>query len=155
MNNRTFFVSSSSAGRTNIFQSKRMQSLFLDVLRHYKREQKYLLHAFVMMSDHIHLLITPQTGVTLEMCVQLIKGRFSHRAKEELKIQYDVWNPGFSKTTVKEQGHFLNVVAYIHNNPVRRGRVKSPELYECSSAWPGRRMDPSPFINAGAKAHSV
>jgi hypothetical protein len=43
---------------------------------------------------------------------------------------------------VKDQRHFLNVVAYIHNNPVRRGRVKSPELYECSSAWP-RQADGS------------
>lgn len=155
MNHRTFFVTSSSAGQTNIFQSKRMQDLFLDVLRHYRKEKRYLLHAFVMMSDHVHLLITPQQGTTLEMCIQLIKGGFSHRAKEELKFRYEVWNPGFSKSTVKDQKHFLNVTAYIHNNPVRRGRVKSPELYECSSAWPGRRMDRSPFVNAGAKARPV
>jgi putative transposase len=52
MSDRTFAISTSSAGRRNTFQSDRMKSLFLDVLRHYRREQKYLLHAFVMMPDH-------------------------------------------------------------------------------------------------------
>jgi REP element-mobilizing transposase RayT len=81
MSDRTFAISGSSAGRRNIFQSDRMKNLFLDVLRHYRKQKKYLLHAFVMMPDHVHLLITPADDLPLEKCIQLIKGNFSFRAK--------------------------------------------------------------------------
>jgi putative transposase len=153
MAGRTFFVSASSAGRTNIFQSDRMQDLFVDVLRHYRIENKFWLHAFVMMSDHMHLLITPSPDLSLEKCVQLIKGGYSYRVKRDLSLTFNVWNPGFSKSPVKGQPHFQNVVNYIHMNPVKAGKVERPELYKCSSAWPGRRMDPSPF-EARAEAQS-
>jgi len=55
-----------------------MRDLFADVLCHYRNQHKYMLHEFVAMPDHFHLLITPQ--VTLERALQLIKGGFSYRA---------------------------------------------------------------------------
>jgi putative transposase len=130
-----------------------MQNLFLDVLRHYRREKKYSLHAFVMMPNHVHLLITPAPDITLEKCIQLIKGGFSFRAKEELKFKFPVWTQGFNEHHVKSRFDYERQVKYIHNNPVKARLVSKPEDYECSSAWPGRRMDPSPF-GAGAKARS-
>jgi putative transposase len=130
-----------------------MQNLFLDVLRHYRREKKYLLHAFVMMPNHIQLLITPAPDLPLEKCVQLIKGGFSFRAKEELKFKFPVWTQGFNEHHVRSRFDYERQVKYIHNNPVKARLVSKPEEYECSSAWPGRRMDPSPF-EAGAKAQA-
>lgn len=153
MSERTFSISSSSAGRTRIFQTDRMKRLFLDVLRHYRRERKYLLHAFVMMPDHIHLLITPPPALPLEKCIQLIKGNFSYRAKKEFGIRSEIWTPGFNLHRVKDPADYDAQVTYIHMNPVKIGLVSSPELYECSSAWPGRKMDPNPFV-ARAKAQS-
>jgi putative transposase len=102
------------------------------------------LHAFVLMPDHMHLLITPAVDIALEKAIQLIKGTYSFRAHREFSIR-GIWAAGFNKDrakTLAEYGAFLN---YIQLNPVKRGLVASPELYECSSAWPGRRMDPSPF----------
>jgi putative transposase len=148
---RTFFISASSGGRRNIFQSARMQILFLDVLRHYRREDKFLLHAFVMMPDHIHLLITPAAEMALEQCMQLIKGGFSYRARTELQIRGYIWTPGFNKHRITSRSDYEQHVEYIHHNPVKRGLVTRPEEYECSSAWPGRKVDPAPFA-AGAKA---
>src|SRR6185436_6952128 len=141
MSDRTFFVTTPSYCRRNIFQSKRMQDLFLDVLRHYTREEKFLLHAFVMMPDHVHLLITPAARLPLEKCVQLIKGGFSFRAKSELGYKLGVWAAGFNKDRAKTPEEFEAFRTYIHNNPVKRGLVISPDFYEASSAYPGRRMD--------------
>jgi putative transposase len=128
-----------------------MQSLFVDVLRHYRREKKYLLHAFVMMPNHVHLLITPAPDLALEKCIQLIKGGFSFRVREELKFRFPVWTPEFNKHRITSARDYQKHVEYIHMNPVKARLVAKPEEYECSSAWPGRRMDPSPFA-AGAKA---
>jgi putative transposase len=154
MSNRTFAISSSSAGGTHLFQSDRMKHLFIEVLRDYRRKNKFLLHAFVMMPTHIHLLITPASTLSLEKCIQLIKGNFSYRTKKEFEMDREIWTPGFNPHRVKDEIDYKNQVRYIHNNPVKAGLVASPELYECSSAWPGRKMDPSPFV-ARAKAQSV
>jgi len=131
-----------------------MKRLFIDVLRDYRRKNKFLLHAFVMMPNHIHLLLTPAPAVSLERGIQLVKGNFSFRAKKELGRNGEVWNPGFNPHRVKDAVDYENQVRYIHMNPVKAGLVTSPELYECSSAWPGRKMDPSPFV-ARAKAQSI
>src|SRR5438874_12006336 len=48
-----------------------MAQLFIEVLQHYRRQGKYLLHEFVLMPDHFHVLITPT--ITLERALQLIR----------------------------------------------------------------------------------
>jgi putative transposase len=71
---RCFFITSSAWERRRLFQSEPMAKLFLQVLFHYRSEGKFLLHEFVLMPDHFHLLITPNSEITLERAVQLVKG---------------------------------------------------------------------------------
>ena len=61
-----------------------MAELFLDTLQRYREQHKFLLHEFVLMPDHFHLLLTPAPEVPMEKAVQLIKGGFSFRVKKEL-----------------------------------------------------------------------
>ena len=76
----TYFVTSSASQKMNLFQSQRMAELFLAVLFDYHKQGRYLLHEFVLMPNHFHLLITPVC--TLEKALQFIKGGFSYRAEE-------------------------------------------------------------------------
>ncbi len=69
-----YFITASAAGKRPLLQSNRMAGLLVDVLYHYRREKKYLLHEFVVMPNHFHLLLTPE--ITLERALQLIKGAF-------------------------------------------------------------------------------
>ena len=73
----TFFVTSATYNRRRLFQVAANADLFLETLRQYRREGHYKLHAFVVMPDHIHLLLTPR-GITIERAVGFIKGGFSH-----------------------------------------------------------------------------
>jgi REP element-mobilizing transposase RayT len=70
----SYFITASTFQKRSILQSDRMAGLFLDVLVHYRAMGKYLLHEFVLMPDHFHLLITPRES--LERAMQLIKGGF-------------------------------------------------------------------------------
>jgi REP element-mobilizing transposase RayT len=79
-----YFITASTFQKQNILQSDRMAGLFVHVLLHYRQKQEYLLHEFVVMPDHFHLLISPLES--LERAMQLIKGGFSFRAKEN-------WDP--------------------------------------------------------------
>jgi len=78
----TYFITASTFQRSNLFQSERMARLFVEVLLGYRGQGKYLLHEFVLMPDHFHLLITPT--LTLERALQLIRGGFSYRARKGL-----------------------------------------------------------------------
>ena len=71
-------MTSATFNRRRLFQVEAKAELFLEVLQNYRREGYYKLHAFVVMPDHIHLLLTPQ-GAPIERVVGLIKGGFSHR----------------------------------------------------------------------------
>ena len=85
----TYFITSSTFQKNSLFQSKRMAQLFVAVLFHYRDQKNYLLHEFVLMPDHFHLLITPV--LSLERALQLIKGGFSYRAKKELGFIGEIW----------------------------------------------------------------
>ena len=67
---RTYFITAYTFQKHSLFQSDRMAGLFLDVLLHYRSQEKYLLHEFVIMPDHFDLLITP--SLTLERALQLV-----------------------------------------------------------------------------------
>src|SRR5437762_11870648 len=71
---RTFFITSSIAGKRNLLQSDRSAGLFIEVLYHYRSEGKYLLNEFVVMPDHFHLVLTLGREITIERAVQFMKG---------------------------------------------------------------------------------
>jgi hypothetical protein len=58
-----YFITASTFQKRNILQSERMPGLFLEVLFHYRRRNEYLLHEFVVMPDHFHLMISPANAL--------------------------------------------------------------------------------------------
>jgi putative transposase len=119
-----------------------MARLFVDVLFGYRSQEKYLLHEFVLMPDHFHLLITPLA--TLERALQLIKGGFSFRAKKELGFQGEIWEKSFYDRRVRDWEEYSAVRQYIHRNPVKRGLALAPEAYPYSSARTALALDAVP-----------
>jgi putative transposase len=109
-----------------------MADLMADVLLHYRSQQKYLLHEFVVMPNHVHALITPAD--TLERCIQLIKGGFSFRAKKQLAFTGEIWQQRFHDRRVRDSLEFNRFRQYIHENPVRRGLCDEPSAFPWSSA---------------------
>ena len=140
-NEQTYFVTSDTWGRRQLFRNERWATLFADPLYSY-RGKAYLLHEFVVMPDHFHVLITPTTS--LEKAVQFIKGRFSHRAKVELQSNREIWQKGFSDHRIRDAEDYANHVEYIHLNPVKKGLCSSAGEYINSSARSGNELDPAP-----------
>ncbi len=64
--------------RRRLFVVESYVRLLLKTLYGYRRDGRYELHAFVLMPEHIHLLLTPALEVTLERAIQLIRGGYSH-----------------------------------------------------------------------------
>ncbi len=136
---RTYFVTAVTAQRRRLFQVTATAELLEQTILDYRRQGKYLLHAFVIMPDHFHALITPAPDVSLEKAIQFIKGGFSFRLKSKL----DVWMRSFNETQIMNQAKFADCARYIEGNPVRRGLASKPAAHPFSSAARGP-LDPMP-----------
>jgi putative transposase len=144
-----FFITAPTHLRNRVFQVTRNAALLLDVLQHYRKQGEYLLHEFVIMPDHLHLLISPNG--TLERAMQMIKGGFSFRMKKELNFSGEVWQRGFTDHRVRDEAEYLDFRTYIFENPVKARLVTKSEEYPFSSAHI-RDVDPNPFTSAAKAA---
>jgi putative transposase len=141
---RTFFVTSSIAVKRNLLQSERCASLFVEVRYHYRSERKYLLHSFVVMPDHFHVVITVGHEITIERAVQFIKGGFAFRAGRAFGLKPPVWQRGFSEVRIYDPEHLSRVREYIAQNPVRLRLAQSATEFPYSSAYGRFELDEFP-----------
>jgi putative transposase len=137
---RTFHVTSSTAGRRRLFQLAERPELLIHVLQANRAKQHFQLHAFAIMPDHIHLLLTPSPEVSLEKAVQFVKGGFSFQLRSKLPV----WASSFNETRIVDRRQFENCVRYIHGNPVAAGVAAVPEEFPYSSAHQTATVDPMP-----------
>lgn len=112
-----------------------MANLFIDVLRENMRAGHFVVHEFVVMPDHVHLLVTVPPESSIEKAVQRIKGGFSYRAGRELGFKGEIWQRGFSEVRIHDAGSFALHRGYIENNPVKRGLAASPDQYRFGSLY--------------------
>jgi putative transposase len=139
---RTFFVTSVTWQRLPIFRVEARARLLIEVLLGYRDQGRYLVHEFVVMPDHIHLLLTPSGEVSLEKAVQFIKGGYSYRLGKVEKIQ--LWQESFTSHRIRDAEDYERHSEYVRLNPVRAGLVQEATSYPFSSASPGVRLDAMP-----------
>ncbi len=137
---RTYFVTFTCAERRRLFQVDASANLMLHVLQTQREKARMQVHAFIVMPDHVHALLTPAPDVSLEKAVQFLKGGFSFLLKSKL----DVWERGYNETRVRDAEAFSSIRTYVEMNPVRKDLCSSPEQFRFSSAWPYAQIDPAP-----------
>ena len=137
----TYFVTSQTWQRRTLFRNPQWAELFLNTLHSY-RGRAYLLHEYVLMPEHFHVLITP--SVALERAVQFIKGGFSFQAKKQLGSSMEVWQVGFSDHRIRDAADYSNHVGYVYRNPVGRKLVEHATEYPYCSAFADAIKDDVP-----------
>ena len=122
-----------------LLQSERNAMLLIDVLRLNVAAGKFQLHDFVILPDHLHLLMTLPGDMTIDKAMQLIKGGFSYRLSSEFGYQGEVWQRGFSEVRISDGQSFLQHREYIVQNPVKAGLVDTAEQYPYSYTYLARK----------------
>jgi putative transposase len=140
----SYFVTSRCWQGRSLFQIPENAQLFLDALFEYRSRDEYLLHEFVVMPNHFHLLMTPGLKTSLERAVQLIKGGSSHRIHKLRGSAMPIWQQGFYDWTIRDAGDWEAKVRYIHENPVRAKLLVDGQVWPYSSANGRFVMDPRP-----------
>ena len=136
----TYFVTFITWQRRRLFVVEPYVRLFLKTLYSYRRQERFQLHAFVLMPEHVHLLLTPANDVTLERAIQFTKGGYSRAFGLEFRGR-EVWQRGFTDHRIRDAEDFARHREYIYQNPVKRRLVENAKEYRYSSAYPGFKLD--------------
>ena len=137
----TYFVTFLTCQRRRLFVVDLYARLFLKTMYAYRRQGKFQLHAFVLMPEHVHLLLTPAADITIEHSLQLIKGGYSHAFGQEFGKRKEVWQRGFTDHRIRDLEDYEIHREYIHLNPVKRGLMERAVEYRYCSAYLGFKLD--------------
>lgn len=95
----------------------------------------YRLFAWVIMPNHIHMLVTRFEEYTLAGIMQSLKSITSHKANRLLKRHGKFWMPDYFDRYIRNAEHFAKTLRYIENNPVKARLCSRSEDWPFSSAW--------------------
>lgn len=90
-------------------------------------------HAFVLMTNHIHLMVTPQEDDSAIRLMQSLGTRFVQYINSQYGRTGSLWEGRYKSTLVDTEAYGLALYRYIECNPLRAGMVASPGLYPWSS----------------------
>src|SRR5208282_2135634 len=151
------FITDSTYRRTRLFDSQRFRSSFVEVLGRLRQEMGFLLVGWVLMPEHYHLLFRPQPAEstsaimqalnkqTAQGILQTLRGHQQHawcgKMLANLRLpptvhsdaQYRFWQRRFYPFNVYSEKKHLEKLDYMHNNPVSRKLVDSPDQWPWSS----------------------
>lgn len=119
--------------REPIFYDETDYRFYLEKLNDACKKHKCNLHAYVLMTNHVHLLITPHTGDGISKVMQML-GRYY---VQYFNYTYDrtgtLWEGRYKATLLDSEQYLLTCMRYIELNPVRAGIVEHPRDYPWSS----------------------
>lgn len=131
MHRDTYFINSRT--QVALFHSDRNAELFLDGLL---TQNKFLLHAFVLMPNHFHAILTPRGGNTVEDCLHHLKDTFSSRIEGESAAHRETWRSSHRDRRIRDTRECAMLLNYVERNPVASGLAREPSEFAFSSANP-------------------
>lgn len=147
-----YFVTSRTWQSRRLFQKDAFAKIVMGTLQEGRERGFYLLHDFVVMPDHLHLILTPTSQTSLEKAVQIIKGGSSHRIGKEFETRLPVWQKGFHEHWIRSEEDYFARKHYLELNPVRAGLAVAPNEYPYSSATQRFTLDPFSTTSAAEAA---
>jgi len=138
--------------RQAIFTKTHDYQRLLDLLDDNARQFEVAIHAYVLMSNHFHLLLTPQNADGLPQMMQAVGRRYVRYFNDAQQRSGTLWEGRYRSTLIQTERYLLACMAYIDLNPVRAGLVVQAADYPWSSHshYIGRRTDkllsPHPLV---------
>ncbi len=119
--------------RQAIFATAADYQFMLDLINENARKFGIAIHAYVLMSNHFHLLVTPETAQGLPLMMQALGRRYVRQFNALQGRSGTLWEGRYRSALIQSERHLLNCMVYIDLNPVRAGLVAQPQDYPWSS----------------------
>lgn len=119
--------------RQAIFQSDADRQRMLDLLLEQSAKNKVAIHAYVLMDNHFHLLVTPETSEGLPAMMQAVGRSYVRYFNDRVGRSGTLWEGRYRSTLIETDRYLLACMAYIDLNPVRAKMVEAPIGHRWSS----------------------
>lgn len=129
--------------RQPIFSTEADYVTLLGMLDEHARQASVAVHAYVLMSNHFHLLATPETAEGIPQMMQAVGRRYVRHFNQRQARTGTLWEGRYRSTLIQAERYLLACMVYIDLNPVRAGMVEAPAQYQWSSHghYAGIRVD--------------
>ena len=131
--NFIYMVTSVTSGRMTLFSKPSRALIIQSCIFNGMALQHYWLLAFVVMPDHIHLVVKPRLKA-IDSCVGSLKGASAREVNRMERLIWNIWQPGYIARPIESSTVLSREIEYLENNPVRAGLADSPTEYGFSSA---------------------
>jgi len=125
--------------REPCFFSEEDYRYYLECLSVASKKYGCQIHAYVLMTNHVHLLVTPEEDYALSDMMQSLGRRYVRYINHSYKRTGTLWEGRFKTSLVQSEQYLLTCGRYIELNPVRANMVQTPDEYKWSSyahhAW--------------------
>jgi REP element-mobilizing transposase RayT len=128
-----YITTTVTINREPIFKKHKAANILLDTILSGKRQSWYYLISFIIMLDHIHLIIVPREK-NISECMKSIKGFSSRQINKLFDRKGSIWQAGYYDYILDNEDKILSRIRYVEENPVRKGLVTRAEYYKYSSA---------------------
>ena len=119
--------------REPIFAAEDDYRFYLECLAKAATEQGLAIHAYVLMSNHVHLLATPEREDSLSKTMQSVGRRYVQYFNHTYRRTGTLWEGRYKSTLVQSERYLLTCMRYVELNPVRATMVEHPGDYPWSS----------------------
>ena len=119
--------------RQVIFAAEADYQFFRDALVEAANKHRLTIHAYVWMTNHIHLLATPQLGHSISKVFQSVGRHYVQYFNAAYRRTGTLWDGRYRATVVASERYLLTLMRYLELNPVRAAMVKHPKEYPWSS----------------------
>jgi len=99
-------------------------------------EKTMVLHAFALMPNHVHVLVTPDPSLSLGDFMKKLKGGSSLAINRAIGESGRLWQPDYFDRLIRDDDHFDKTLKYIEWNPVKANLCVDPKHFHHSSAHP-------------------
>jgi putative transposase len=137
--------------RTALFTDVRDHDVFSRYLLAAMDRHECLVHAYVFMSNHVHLLVTPHDAGGIGRLMQSLGCRYVRYFNERHGRTGTLWEGRYRATLVDSDRYLLTCYRYIELNPVRAGLVSHPAEYPWSSHGANAYGVPDPLVSPHAR----
>jgi putative transposase len=122
----TYFLTTNTWQRRALFRKPERADIVERKVFQHREKGEYLVHRYVIMPDHLHVILTPGGSTTLERAAQLIKGGSSYDLGRAFQTHLPIWQPGFTQHLIRDGADYESHVRYIDANPVKKGLAERP-----------------------------
>jgi putative transposase len=119
--------------RMAIFGENADYEVFLTLLKRAAERYLVAVHAYVLMTNHFHLIATPRTAASLPRAMQQLGVHYVRFYNDKYQRIGTLWNSRYKAIHIQDERYWLTCLRYVEQNPVRAGMVSAAADYRWSS----------------------